>query len=103
MTTWSASAQTADNGSLTTTSDRRYAHSGQSSSGLASALRCPSVASRHSNPIGVARACPAHGRHDAPTSKVSLTLFIDSPWFSWRLHRLEGRMESWHTTGEPTP
>jgi hypothetical protein len=27
----------------------------------------------------------------------------DSPWISWRLHRLEGRMESWHTTRTPTP
>src|SRR6266511_5951341 len=23
---------------------------------------------------------------------------LDSPWILWRLHRLEGRMESWHTT-----
>jgi transposase InsO family protein len=29
-------------------------------------------------------------------------LHRDSPWVSWRLHRLEGRMESWQTTGEPT-
>src|SRR6266540_4774604 len=26
----------------------------------------------------------------------------DSPWLLWRLHRLEGRMESWHTTRVPT-
>jgi hypothetical protein len=27
----------------------------------------------------------------------------DSPWLLWRLHRLEGRMESWHTAGATTP
>jgi hypothetical protein len=28
---------------------------------------------------------------------------MNHPWFLWRLHRLEGKMESWQTTGEPIP
>src|SRR6266536_1465620 len=37
-----------------------------------------------------------------PLKRPSSAMACDSPWILWRLHRLEGRMESWHTTRVPT-
>src|SRR6266536_648582 len=40
---------------------------------------------------------------DEPVGELAQRGVVDSPWLLWRLHRLEGRMESWHTTTVPTP
>ena len=40
---------------------------------------------------------------EAATTGEGQTAGCDSPWVLWRLHRLEGRMESWQTTGVLTP
>src|SRR6266511_5050530 len=54
----------------------------------------------------------AHRRHPPPRDLAAWVVAAirqgwvaptDSPWLLWRLHRLEGRMESWHTTTGPTP